>query len=682
MKKYLYILLAFSILGLAACEKLAEDSAVANVNDGYADLTISFNAPTSQLSVTRSLQSDPKNEGKTWTNWEKFVDGALLYRVTIFVIDSNNKLAAWRNIYSGGDIQATTDTYGGNGFWEDEDSAVNTTATTGVAVKATFDSSNPLHDGEQLQAGNYKVIAVANYAPIATTDQIFTADETAQAYAGLGLAAEDGTSVANGDGGDFTTLVNKIISEGVGFDFTGTDGKALFNYTLNSGDDRVCKLMPQPLVMVRDVTLTNGTTTELEGKLSRTFARVRIAVKNNDKTQYLGVYGFTFADSYASGRTYLFNDVTAVTAGTNNMYENFALYDDTKAAIDVSSTDAIESFTAVNQGDTRRMPPDTEYLLFDCYILEGKIANKFAFQFTASYWSAGSGGDATPELHVTKFYQSEYPEDYEAGGRDPYGLLEYNVFLRCETSTKTNAQTASSSVVLLKSPEASYTSDATLLAEIPKDANGNSISSIVLGTTHIDPEYIWQIKLNKTEAQVAAGEADIVYGSGVTSTGNNNGDGVGFETGALQNLGSNLYLQAYDGVSEDMTPKLGENADNTLIFKINLKDMYEVGTIFCDVNNTYYYLKYDATNGIKWVKFSGTVTEDSGEYRYFTWETIGGTGGTRTDVTVGKTIGNTSVETATNEIVRNDFYNATIPISYSQDSANSSTTTDSTTTTE
>ena len=654
MKKYLYILLAFSILGLAACEKLAEDSTVANVNDGYADLTISFNAPTSQLSVTRSLQSDPLNEGNTWTNWEKFVDGALLYRVTIFVIDSDNKLAAWRNIYSGGDIQETTDTYGGNGFWEDEDSAVNTTATTGVAVKATFDSSNPLHDGEQLQAGNYKVIAVANYAPIATTDQIFTADETAQAYAGLGVAAEDGTSVKNGDGGDFTTLVNNIISAGIGYNFDGTDGQALMSYTLNSGADRVCKQLPQPLVMIRNVTLTNGDN-QLTGKLSRTFARVRIAVKNNDQKQYLGVYGFTFADSYASGRTYLFNDVTA---GTNNMYKNFALYDATKDAIDVSSTDAIESFTAVNQGDTRRMPPDTEYLLFDCYILEGKIANQFAFQFTASYWSAGSGGDATPQLHITKFYKSEYGSNTGNGNwpgsnnNSSYGLLEYNVFIRCETSTKTNAQTESTSEILLKSPEASFASDTDLLAEIPKDANGQEITEIELGTTHIDPEYIWQIKLNKTAEQVADGTASITYSNG-----------VGFETGALQNLGSNLYLQAYDG-GDDMTPKLSEDIDNSLIFKINLRDMYEVGTIFCYVNNKYYYLKYDATNGIKWVEYNGTgdVTASNGEYRYFTWDTIGGTGGTRTDVTVGKTIGNTSVETATNEIVRNDFYNATIPI--------------------
>ena len=672
MKKYLYILLAFGILCLAACEKLAEDSTVANVNDGYADLTISFNAPTSQLSVTRSLQSDPLNEGKTWTNWEKFVDGALLYRVTIFVINTaDNTLAAYRDFYSGSDDNnPDAQQKGDNGFYENP--AVNTSATTGVAVKATFNASSPLHEDEQLQAGNYKVIAVANYAPIATTDAIFAEDETAQAYDGLGLAAEDGTDVKNGDAGDFTTLVNNIISEGINYDFDETEkgyGQALLNYTLNSGDDRVCKLMPQPLVMIRSVELENGDN-QLTGTLSRTFARVRIAVKNNDKTQYLGVYGFTFADSYASGRTYLFNDVTAGTNNTNNMYENFALYEDTKAAIDVSSTDAIESFTAVNQGDTRRMPPDTEYLLFDCYILEGKIANQFAFQFTASYWSAGSGGDATPELHVTKFYQSEYPENYEAGGRDPYGLLEYNVFLRCETSTKTNAQTASSSVVLLKSPEASYTSDATLLAEIPKDANGEEITKIELGTTHIDPEYIWQIKLNKTEAQVADGDASITYSNG-----------VGFETGALQNLGSNLYLQAYDG-GNDMTPKLSEDIDKSLIFKINLKDMYEVGTIFCYVNNKYYYLKYDATNGIKWVEFNGTVTASSGEYRYFTWDTIGGTGGTRTDVTVGKTIGNTSVETATNEIVRNDFYNATIPISYSQDSANSSTTTDSTTTTE
>lgn len=683
MKKYVYILLmTLGLFGMYSCENVLSDEDLAwnKEEDCYANLTISMNVPSLNVMSSRSLKSDPKNEGNTWTNWEKFVDGALLYRVTLFVIDKedNNKLVAYRNFYSGSpDIKAD------NGFYET--SAVNTEAHTGVAVKATFSHQNPMHGSiEKLKPGTYKLIAVANYAPIDATNDasLFSADETPTAYAGLGSVAEDGTAETNitnnnGVGGNFTDMVKALtVDKTTNTEFEGVENvlsENLFKYQLNSGEDRVCKQLPQPLVMIRDVTLKSGKN-EVAGQLSRTFARVRVEVKNNDKVQYLGVYGFSFNNNYASRRTYLFNDIHEDAASINTGYTNFALYEDTQGTIDVTSEDAVESFRAVNISETKRMPPNTIFPMFDCYILEGKIANKFAFKFIASYWSEGDGGDATPELHITKFYQSEYPEDYDAGeGRLPYGLLEYNVFIRCETAVKTNAQTESSSEILMKSSSSSYASEGTVTVDNPV-GEGNVIE---LGTTHIDPLYIWTIQLNTTEEDFKNG-TDLTYGNGVTSSGNNNrpgqggnsGGGVGFESGSLQNLGSGLYLQAYDG-GTDMTPQLGEYPDNTLIFKINLKDMYEVGTIFCYVNGTYYYLKYDSTQGkVLWTEFSGTVTEDSGEYRYFTWETIGGTAGERKNIDIEKTIDNTSAETATNEIVRNDFFYGIVPISYSSSTAN------------
>lgn len=731
MKKSIYII--FILLGLAVFSSCEEETFTTTfdkpelkeeVEEGYANLEISMNTPALQV-TSRSLESDPKNEGNTWTVWEKFVDGALLYHVTLFVIeDTSGKLVAYRHFYTGSpDIQADDPTTkkGGNGFYEgDTENAlwsgtVNTTAKTGVAVKATFKASSPLHgEMEKLKPGNYTIIAVANYSPIVSTSETggllnttLGLDAT-QTYAGLGKISEDGDAETgitnnNGTGGDFTSLVNALTTNRTtNNNFAGVEnafGESLFAYQLNSGADRVCKQFPQPLVMIRKKTLVAGNN-QLEGELSRTFARVRVEVKNNDKVQYLGVYGFNFKDNYASRRAYLFNDIHTAAASINTAYTNFALYEDTKGTIDVTSEDAVETFTAVNEGDMRRMPPNTTFPMFDCYILEGQLAGQFAFQFYGCYWSEGSGGDATPELHITKFYLKEYGNNYTTtnrpttggGGEDEvrysYGLLEYNVFLRCETSIKEDAQSESESVVLLKSPSASYTSTGRLTTDIPEDENGNDVSSIVLGTTHIDPEYIWQIKLNTTEEQVVAG-TNLTYGSGVSSTsgGNNwggdfggNNNGVGFESGAFQNLGSGLYLQAYDG-GDDMTPKLSEDPDNTLIFKINLQDMYEVGTIFCyldsdDAKEGYYYLKYDATNGIKWVKFTGTTfDENNGEYRYFTWETIGGTAGKRTDVLVEKTIDNTAAETATNKIVRNDFFYGIVPISYSSASANSTTTT-------
>lgn len=232
MKKFVYILLAFGIMGLTACEKSADDSGIVNTQEGYADLTISLNTPSLQVS-TRTLASDPKNQGGSWTTWEKFVDGALLYHVTIFVVKEDGTLVAYRDFYSGSrDIKAEDAAEGGNGFYET--SAVNTSALTGTAVKATFTSAAQMHgDIERLTPGDYKVIAVANYAPI---------DSDGNSYAGLGAVAEDGNAtngISSGSDNKFTNIVKSILdnfdkSSGLSdFTQTGANGSAFFTYKLN-----------------------------------------------------------------------------------------------------------------------------------------------------------------------------------------------------------------------------------------------------------------------------------------------------------------------------------------------------------------------------------------------------------------------------------------------------------------
>ena len=271
-----------SIIGFSSCQEevlLDEKTELEQdqVNGEYADLEISMNAPALQVE-SRTLASDPKNQGGSWTNWEKFVDGALLYRVTIFVIDNNDKLVAYRNFFTGSDdIGKNGETnngqewiFGDNGFYEYTDDnlwsgTVNTTATTGIAVKATFSSDNPMHGSiEKLQPGIYKIIAVANYAPITDNDTgLFAESETVETYNGLGSVAEDDEN-NNGLGGDFTTLVNALtINNTIDGNFTGKDNifendGGVFSYQLNSGTDRICKLLPQPLVMIRKVTLESG----------------------------------------------------------------------------------------------------------------------------------------------------------------------------------------------------------------------------------------------------------------------------------------------------------------------------------------------------------------------------------------------------------------------------------------
>lgn len=654
MKKYLYILLAFGILGLAGCEKLAEDSAVANVNDGYADLTISFNAPTSQLSVTRSLQSDPKNEGKTWTNWEKFVDGALLYRVTIFVIDNSGKLVAYRNIYANSsDVNET------NGFYEN--SAVNTSATTGVAVKATFDSSDPMHgDIERLKAGTYKVIAVANYAAV---------ESDGNTYEGLGKVAEDD---GNNNGlGDFTSLVEGVTTgltdEGV---FAGSEkflNNSIISYKLNSGTDRVCKQLPQPLVMIRNVTLTNGDN-QLEGTLSRTFARIRLDVKNNDQSAQIGVSSLSFQNNYASQNAYLFNDVTA---GTANLYQNFALYSTTFGAIGVTSTDAITPAKT----EIDRIPAGLTRTMLDCYILEGKIQSTFAFQFDATHWTAGTTGSTTANYHIESFYG--YKNGTTESSDYYYGLLDFKVYIR-------DAAGSSSNYLLGSNTSSTSAQTGTVTVTSPGTVSDGTV---------LDPKYVWEIKLT----------SDATYSGSTTIGGVSCGIKRAVAEGTLQNLGSGLYLQPYDG-SKDMTPKLADRP-GALIYKINFDSSIENGTIFSLYNSEYYYLDSDDNHALTWVKYSGTsITTDAAAntssndkghgngnnqesgtapaYEYLAFETIPGEAGKATTITIKKSIDNTttSTEATENIIARNDFFWGTIPVSISDSSQR--TTTDSTTTTE
>lgn len=603
MKNYIYILFVMiGLLGFSSCEKVADDNLeeIAESASNYANLIISMNTPGLSVS-TRALDNDPENSGDSWTNWEKFVDGALLYRVTLFVINENGALVGYRDIYSG---SADVDT--NNGFYEN--SAVNVGAETGVAVKATFLSDNPVHgDIEKFAPGNYKLVAVANYAEISSDNN---------SYAGLGSMSEDGTDNYNGDG-DFSEIVSGIIAQ-----FSETDGLAnftqndgFFSYQLNSGEDRVCKLLPQPLVMIRNVALVAGTN-QISGLLSRTFARVRLDVKNTDASEVIGVSKLEFNGAYASQKAYLFNDVAAEGA---NMFSHFALYEDTKGTLTVSSEDAIVSAPT----QIERLPVGVTYNIFDCYILEGQISADYAFSFDASYWTGSSGGGATGNYQIREWG----PTGTSGNGS---GILDFLVFIRIDTKNSTT---------LLKAEVNTSGAGAVVGGTLTTSNAGNAATDN--SSTPLDPSYIWEIIPSSTSISSQRGVA----------------------TGYLQSIGSSLYLQAYQG-GEDMTAQLGYN-QSPLIFKINFGDTDEKGSIYCEYGGNYYYISSEG----KWTEVTYSreypnSTDSDNYYQRLTFETITGSKGTREDVEVQQTIMMHEFEGSipTNEIRRNDFFWGTIPV--------------------
>lgn len=598
MNKYLHIILLFSALLCTSCIRVfieeVEVDAV-ETESFLGDLVMSIDMPSAD---TKSISGDPLNRADSWSTWEKYCDGALLYRVTVFLVNADGTLVGYRNIY-----KASEDINSENGFYVD--SAIDQNAENGVAVKVSF---------KQVQSGNYKVYAVANYSPI-TVDS--------NEYLGLGLASED--TDYNGYGGSLTSIIDQIIldfkasSTGIAGFASTENGEALLNYQLNSGNDRVCKIQPQALVMVRDITVGTGINS-FSGKLSRTFARVRLTVTNEDEANMVGISNLAFNGAYASQRAYLFNDKSVGASSVSENHTDFALYESTKGTLTVSSENCIIPFSST----MRRLSPGASYNIFDCYILEGMIQADYAFSFTGSYWTSASTGGATANYMITS---------WTASGNS-YGLLQFLVFVRNDTS---NSNYLLEAVPIIDATGTVVTGGT---MNVSSSAVDNAVDE---ATTSLDPKYVWEIQ---TDNYSTSSQVGVAYGQ-------------------FYSIGYNLYLQAYDG-STDMTPKLAySKSPSDIIFKINFSGQDEKGTIFCIYDGYYYYI--NKTTGL-WTQGSSSTTSISNvsTYQLLTFETITGASGTQTNVTVQQQILSSSGSTGNNEIVRNDFFWGTIPIKVTQ----------------
>lgn len=631
MKKYIYIII--SLLFLYSCTDVLEEgnAGSCSINGvGKGDFVISMNIPTLDV-ATRSISGDPENGGGTWTNWEKFCDGALLYRVTIFVVDSKGTLVGYRDFYYNseadeGDINADN----GFCFWDETESEyiVDQKATTGTAVKATFKANDPLHGAiEKLQAETYKIYAVANYAPISDTNG---------KYEGLGVASADvdATSTtlngeSSGSDHNFTNIVNGIIDsfnnskEGIANFEKNTD---FFNYKLNAGTDRVCKMQPQPLVMIRSVDLSK--TNQLSGELARTFARIRLTVQNiNTGNAQIAISKLAFNNAYASQKAFLFNDVGA---GNLNLHNHFDLYEstespndtelNTKGLLDVSSDDAIIDF---DSDDGFRMIAGTSRNFFDCYLLEGKIVGNNAYSFTASYWTGAIGGGADENIRITSWDIFLYDDEDR----------HRQVFIRKDTNNSTN---------LLQSNTTTNENGYVIGGNITISA---AQSNAVDGADEaLDPIYIWEVQPTQATPYIS-GELGSTYGE-------------------LFSIGTSMYLQPYDGTTT--TPQLGyAKTGGKIFYRINFQGQDEKGSIYSVYNGTYWYISSDG----KWTNSNVSATDQTtpsisdGSYQRLTFETIAGQAGEEVPKTIEKTIEmSASSTTNDNRIVRNDFFWGTIPL--------------------
>ena len=611
-----------SIVALASCQGLVEEPENQAMYKAQASLTLDMAVPF-EITGTRSLANDPRNSSNTWSDWEKFADGSLLYNLTLFVIDSENKLVGYRQIHSGSkDVNSLNGFYDGN--------TINTGAATGTGVKITFPQSDPLHGNvELLREGTYTLIAVANYAEVTSSGNT---------YAGLGKAQEDGSGNYNGSG-DFASIVSGIISgfqpsQGLA-NFNSANYSSFFNYKLNSGDDRVCRINPQPLVMIRKVTLAEGNN-NVQGELSRTFARVRLDVNNRSANTILDISDLSFNGSFASKNAYLLNDAQA---GTANFFGNFSLYegntsndDNTKGMLDVGSSDAIVSAT----NSTKRILAGATDPIFDAYILEGKIetSSAYAFTFTGTYAAEMEDGDATHNVMIGSFFSnSKYNGSSGGGGymgMTSYGIIDpaFYIFIRSQTSNVSSCLQADMQ---------------TMTAIVANTQAGNEQNS---SGFKMSPEFIWEMVIPGGSSSV-----DIeTSGSGWMTS-----NYVQSAPGYLKSISTNLYVQPYDGRSSKV-PVLGSEPGN-LIFKMDFGSEDELGTVFCQYNGSYYCL-----NGTtcEWVS-----VPNMSDYKRLTFETIIAEPVSPKSAQIKSYIEEKVTNGTTvrkDQIVRNDFFHGIIPV--------------------
>lgn len=351
----LSITLPFVLSLLGACQR----EIVPGQTSEAASLCLDLSVPGLRIESKGNADNPFADDISSWTDWEKVVDGRMMYRLTVFLIEKDTDyLVAYRDIYDGSaDLTASS-----NGWYDG--SSVNVSLKTSTQAQISFLYDHPLHkapDGssfERLQRGEYKLLAVANYSAYDT-------------YPGLG-------------GGDFNTYVNGIISEFKDNQENGTE-KAfasyanysnLVNYVLKSSSSSfICPAMPQPLTLAKEIELSPGMNT-VSGELLRTFSRIRLSVENMSNVD-LTLHSLSFSKNTTKDQTYLFS----LPENPDRVYEV-----GTKKAPVVSSTDAIVSFPADGTKVAKVASGDNTKTVFDAYILESRdLSNNYTYTLNLEY---------------------------------------------------------------------------------------------------------------------------------------------------------------------------------------------------------------------------------------------------------------------------------------------------------
>ena len=405
------------------------------VKDGFdtaepraASLSVSVSIPGISMGVTKSMPlpatengaivSDPFAKNLAgWTEHEKLIDGHIMYRLTLFLIDrESGELAGYRDLYQGsaditgnqtsgsdGTTSASKEEYGSNGFIENGSVR---DIHYGTAAMVNFRYDHPLHNisadkssstdplsPECLTRGEYRIIVVANWA----------ADKISVRQSDGTTAVQDHPGVKNYYGHYLAEYVESVISE---FQAQTPDTRKKFNeyadyhnlmdFTLyaDPGDDIaqdtehdmskeqfLCQIKPQPLVLVKDITLNPGEN-RISGELKRCWARLRVTVENLSPYT-LTVHDLSFGDNTTRNEQYLFYTPGAEDNALGAIHSH-TLYGAPKIEVEsaLPHCNSLVSFTKETEIPgivLNANSQDNSRVLFDGYILESNGNGKNFF---------------------------------------------------------------------------------------------------------------------------------------------------------------------------------------------------------------------------------------------------------------------------------------------------------------
>ena len=425
------IILASVLLALSVCSCRKQESV--GGSSEAASLTLSIGLPDISISTkARELYSgtglenagkivtDPFSEDLSgWTDYEKLIDARQIYRLTVLLVNKvSGVLVGYRDLYKGSeDMRSAAAEEGMNGWWDG--ASVVTDSEYGTQAVVTFDYDHPLHsfsDGsslECLERGLYRMIAVANWAPLSISE----AGREGQTYNGL-------TDRAGNHFGDYVkSVLDQYGSQSAskhlkfsGADSEYTDYRHFMDFALHSSDDDfLCTLAPQPLVLVKDFELQPGMN-KVSGQLLRTWARLRIAIENVSHDN-LTVHDISFGGNTTRNESYLFfapgNEAGSLTdPDENTKYGAPNIFKDSGEGPYNALVSAVKDtgIAGLNDGNA--------VVFFDGYILDSNGAGKeFTYNLKLEY-----EGKTVTKLKRAKTSSGEWdtnesePYEIENGG--------------------------------------------------------------------------------------------------------------------------------------------------------------------------------------------------------------------------------------------------------------------------